>query len=120
MVLTVLRAHQNGDDLREVGRLQPTMDDLDAGLMIASRYCKNAIAYAQGRLPGANMLDMAKGEAPKTLYAMLPPVFERKEAVEIGEDIDIAESTVDRYLREMVQDGRLTKPKQGHYQKPGS
>lgn len=120
MVLTVLRAHQNGDDLREVGQLQPTMDDLDAGLMIASRYCKNAIAYAQGRPPGANMLDMAKGEAPKTLYAMLPPVFERKEAVEIGEDIDIAESTVDRYLREMVQDGRLTKPKQGHYQKPGS
>lgn len=91
--------------------------NLLAALLICDCLFHNNIDIA------SNLTQQKKVIKPKTaqnrLYEHLPSVqFTRAEAVQIGQNINIGERSVDIYLKKLAELGDLEKPKTGIFLKP--
>ena len=53
----------------------------------------------------------------QVFFEKLPPDFSKAQALEIGVEIDIAERTIAKYLRNLIKASRLEQPKYGFYKK---
>lgn len=119
MILTTLReAGQITGGSSPPDHLIATDTDFNVALGLSLTYLDHA-ARLFGQLPMASSSISYRNDDAVRFYDELPNVFDRRGAVELGQEAGIAERTVDKYLRKFVEGGELTRVKRGHYAKPG-
>lgn len=114
MTLTACRRFENADASPTV-----TCDDMDfqAATQLVEAYLQHAMFLFE-KLPretasAFNQLPNHKRE----LFKKLPPQFQRKQAVQLGESLGMSESTVDRFLKMLMEAGWLAQQEYGNYDK---
>jgi hypothetical protein len=114
LIFTAMRKFENQMNAVE---LECTDLDFENALILADIYLQHSI-LVYGNLPSQGESINFKPRSPKSnFYNILPSKFERKEAVEIGETLNIKERTVDNYLSKLEATSYLSKPKAGFYLK---
>lgn len=110
MILTGLRKYENKNT-------NPTIacDDLDFDIAfkLIEVYKVHAIEMFR-RLPKTVK---SIGDKCKQFFYSLPKAFQRKEALELGKSLEIAERTVDKFLAKLKANGYLSIPEYGQYLK---
>ncbi len=114
MTLTACRRFENADASPTV-----TCDDADfqAASLLVETYLQHALFLFE-KLPreavsAFNQMPNHKRE----LFKKLSPQFQRKEAIQLGENLGISESTVDRFLKMLTEAGWLAQQEYGNYDK---
>jgi hypothetical protein len=113
MLLTILRYSEKRGDIPQV--LKCSMKDFNTAITLTKVYLEHGLSiYKQLPRDGSSKMDTTK----KLLFDHLPTTdFSRNEAVVIGQGINIAERTVDKYLKVFLKDAFLKKVKYGKYSK---
>lgn len=112
MIFTVLRA--NDDDIHKLThseKLTPTQEDFTAAIYLADTFIKHAFRLYY-LLPKSD--SDSKGKRYDRFISLLPKEFETADALLVGEELDIPESTVKYWLSNMDEFERI---KRGHYEK---
>lgn len=95
--------------------LQCTDEDFNNALILADIYLHHSLLVYKN-LPNQDGSIEFKPNDPKTnFFKQLPNEFERKQAIEIGNKLNIKDRTVDYHLAKLEKAGYLTKPKAGYY-----
>lgn len=95
--------------------LQCTDEDFNNALILADIYLHHSLLVYKN-LPNQDGSIEFKPNDPKTnFFKQLPNEFERKQAIEIGNKLNIKDRTVDYHLAKLEKAGYLTKAKAGYY-----
>lgn len=114
MTLTTCRRFENADASPTV-----TCDDLDfqTATHLVEAYLQHAMFLFE-KLPREAV--SAFNQMPnhkRQLFQDLPAHFQRKEAIQLGEGLNMSESTVDRFLKMLTEAGWLKQREFGSYDK---
>lgn len=128
-ILCVLRRFEEGKDLTEAASLEVGDDDVAAAISLSLVYVEQSMRQALDMLGSSDErviealsytggADRMTGQQLSFLQ-MLPNEFERKDAIDIGKGLGIAERTADRWLQAWDEEptGPLNKLRQGYYRK---
>jgi hypothetical protein len=80
-------------------------DDVGAALLFTSVLLDHALRVFEALPQSATPIDMSR--AQDEFFDALPGEFQRRDAVEIGAEMGIARRTVGKYLRRLVEAGRI-------------
>lgn len=116
MILAVLRAFETGDDLSTLRGLHPSREDFEAATQIGLTYLSHTLGHAVAL--GATSRLAGLRSSVQRFYAHLPSGrFKRMEAVRVAGVVSLSPPTAGRYLKQLVDEGLLLKPKYGVYEK---
>ncbi len=113
MIFTALRKFENGEVTQEV---LCTDEDFEIALSIANTFIEHSVIMFNN-LPKQEKVMPFKGSNKQAFFTGLPIKFKREEAVQIGISHNIKERTVGSLLKKLLQQGILTQPEYGFYQK---
>lgn len=114
MIFTALRKFENGEVTQEV---LCTDEDFEIALSIANTFIEHSVIMFNN-LPKQEKVMPFKGSNKQAFFTALPVKFKREEAVQIGIAHNIKERTVGSLLKKLLEQGILTQPEYGFYQKP--
>lgn len=113
MIFTALRKFENAEITQEV---LCTDEDFEIALSIANTFIEHSIIMFNN-LPQQEKSMPFKGSNKQAFFAALPPKFKREEAVLLGDKFKIKERTVGSLLKKLLEQGILSQPEYGYYQK---
>lgn len=114
MIFTALRKYEH--KMNETN-LECLDQDFNNAIALADIYLEHSL-LVYSNLPKQEYSINFKKTSPKfNFFKKLPNKFERKEAIKIGESLEIKERTVDDHLSKLENAGHLSKPKAGYYMK---
>jgi len=114
MIFTALRKYEL--KMNETN-LECLDQDFNNAIALADIYLEHSL-LVYSNLPKQEYSINFKKTSPKfNFFKKLPDKFERKEAIKIGESLEIKERTVDDHLSKLENAGHLSKPKAGYYMK---
>jgi len=114
MILTALRKaeSQSVEDY-----LEASDEDFKTALALAEVYKQHTELMFQNLPSSENEVVFKYSSKKKDFFEALPSTFARKKAIESAKGFDFAERTVDKYLKEFLEAGFLTKSDYGQYTK---
>jgi len=115
MIFTALRKFENGEITQEV---LCTDENFEIALSIANTFIEHSVIMFNN-LPKQENVMLFKGNNKQAFYTALPSKFKREEAVQVGISHNIKERTVGSLLKKLLEQGILTQPEYGFYQKAG-
>lgn len=114
MTLTAIRKFE-GCLIQELIDCHP--DDFETARLLMETYIQHSLIVFKN-LPSSSKNNFQKPLSNfEKVFDKLNPTFKRKEAVEIGETLDLSQRTIDEKLKEYVGKNLLSKPKAGTYEK---
>ena len=113
MIFTALRKFENAEVTQEV---LCTDEDFEIALSIANTFIEHSIIMFNN-LPQQEKTMPFKGSNKQAYFTALPPRFKREEAVLLGAKFKIKERTVGSLLKKLLEQGILSQPEYGYYQK---
>ncbi|TKS57404.1 DUF3987 domain-containing protein [Mesohalobacter halotolerans] len=111
MMFTAMRKYEN--KMTEMS-LECTDQDFENAILLANMYLEHSI-LVYNSLPNNSSEIVFKSATAHKFYDKLPKDFQRKEAVDIGNKMNLSERTVDGYLSKLEKASYLSKPKAGFY-----
>ena len=93
-----------------------TDEDFEIALSIANTFIEHSVIMFNN-LPKQEKALPFKGGNKQAFFTALPNKFKREEAVQIGITHNIKERTVGSLLKKLLEQGILTQPEYGFYQK---
>jgi len=113
MIFTALRKFENAEVTQEV---LCTDADFEIALSIANTFIEHSVIMFNN-LPKQEKAIPFKGSNKQAFFTALPLKFKREEAVQIAITYNIKERTVGSLLKKLLDQGILTQPEYGYYQK---
>jgi hypothetical protein len=113
MIFTALRKFENAEVTQEV---LCTDADFEIALSIANTFIEHSVIMFNN-LPKQEKTMPFKGSNKQAFFTALPLKFKREEAVQIAITYNIKERTVGSLLKKLLDQGILTQPEYGYYQK---
>ena len=113
MIFTALRKFENAEVTEEV---LCTDADFEIALSIANTFIEHSVIMFNN-LPKQEKAIPFKGSNKQAFFTALPLKFKREEAVQIAITYNIKERTVGSLLKKLLDQGILTQPEYGYYQK---
>lgn len=113
MIFTALRKFENSEGTKE---MLCTDADFEIALSIANTFIEHSVIMFNN-LPKQEKAMPFQGSNKQAFFTALPVKFKREEAVQIGITHNIKERTVGSLLKKLLEQGILTQPEYGYYQK---
>jgi hypothetical protein len=89
-------------------------DMLQIAILLAMTYLKHCYK-AFDLIKNLKSIKLTRNQ--QKILSKLPTRFERKEAIEVCQDLNLAEKTIDNNIKKLVEKGSLNSPSHGKYEK---